>query len=448
MLWCALPAAIGWQPTTVLTNSMRPRIDAGDIAVVRPVAAESLHLGQIILYDDPDRPGRLRLHRLVGVDSSGRLITRGDANPVDDSTPAPAGSVRGVGTLRIPYVGLPRVWWQEHRRWRIGLLAATVLVVALTTQLDHTLRAPNGRRDWPRRRGAGPSADADASGASGRVSRRRTGSRTALLRVLAGTVAGCTAAFGWVGGARSAYGQTTSNASDSWSSVAFYKCANAILGDTPGIYYKLDETGGVNVTDSSANARNGRYRGTVTLGVTSACVRDGGTAVTLDGSTGYLGYATTLSVTGSYTLELWFKTTSTSGGRLLGFGSSATGASLAVDRQLYLTNAGKVVYGINPVLYKTVTSPSSYNDGAWHHVMATQSAAGMKLYVDGTLVGSDPATTTSSSYSGYLRAGYDNLLGWPSAPTSYFLAGSVDEVAWYDHILTATNAAQHYDAGI
>lgn len=447
LLWCVLPAAIGWQPTTVLTNSMRPRIAAGDIAVVRSVPAGSVQLRQVILFDDPDHPGRLRLHRVVGVDESGRLITRGDANPVNDSTPVPPGTVRGVGTLRIPYVGLPKVWWHERRFWRIGLLSALALLIGRASRLDRTVRARTGEPGGPGKPGAGPPARGNEqirTPADVRSARRPA----AVLRALACSVACCAGGLAWPASAHATYGAVAVNPSNSWSSAPFYKCVNAITDDGPGVYYRLNEVSGTTAVDSSGNGRDGRYRGSVTLGATSPCVRDGGSAVTLDGSTGYLGYATALNVTGSYSLELWFKTTTTSGGRLLGFGLSVTGPSLTVDRQLYLTNAGRVVYGINPLLIKTVTSPATYNNGTWHHVLATQSAAGMRLYVDGALVGSDPATTTLPTYSGFLRAGYDSLLGWPSAPSSYFLAGSVDEVAWYDKALTATDAADHYNAGI
>ena len=34
LLWAAVPAVIGWTPTTVMTGSMEPRIHPGDIVVV------------------------------------------------------------------------------------------------------------------------------------------------------------------------------------------------------------------------------------------------------------------------------------------------------------------------------------------------------------------------------------------------------------------------------
>ena len=85
-LWAALPALLGWQPTTVSSGSMMPRLRVGDVAVARPLDRAPA-LDQVLLFDDPDHPGKLRLHRFVRVDDQGRMITRGDANTSDDSSP-------------------------------------------------------------------------------------------------------------------------------------------------------------------------------------------------------------------------------------------------------------------------------------------------------------------------------------------------------------------------
>jgi len=88
------------------------------------------------------------------------------------------------------------------------------------------------------------------------------------------------------------------------------------------------------------------------------------------------------------------------------------------------------------------SSTASYNDGRWHHVVATQGSDGMKLYVDGAQVGSNP-TTASDGYRGYWRLGGDS--SWNSG--SGYWAGSLDEAAVYARPLDATTVAQHYALG-
>jgi signal peptidase I len=104
---CALlPFLWGWHPTVVMSDSMTPDIRTGDVVVVMPVPDDELTPGRVIQFDDPDHADRLRLHRIVSV-ADGELITRGDANDRDDSSPVTISSVHGVGFLLIPRIGLP-----------------------------------------------------------------------------------------------------------------------------------------------------------------------------------------------------------------------------------------------------------------------------------------------------------------------------------------------------
>src|SRR3954447_1284389 len=88
-------------------------------------------------------------------------------------------------------------------------------------------------------------------------------------------------------------------------------------------------------------------------------------------------------------------------------------------------------------------SPASYNYGKWHHMVATQGSDGMKLYVDGVLVGTNPQTQ-AQDYTGYWRIGGDTTWGGNSA--NYF-AGSIDEVAVYSSALSSADVVSHYKAG-
>jgi hypothetical protein len=153
------------------------------------------------------------------------------------------------------------------------------------------------------------------------------------------------------------------------------------------------------------------------------------------------------SVTGpsTFSVEAWVKTTSTNGGRILGFGNgSGTSASSTVDRQLYLGTNGKAYFGIGSA--KTVVASSSaINNGAWHHLVGTYTSGnnGMKLYVDGTLQGQTTASVVSMT--GFWRAGAEGMSGWTSNPGQY-LDGTLDELAVYPKVLTASDVTAHYNA--
>ena len=92
-----------------------------------------------------------------------------------------------------------------------------------------------------------------------------------------------------------------------------------------------------------------------------------------------------------------------------------------------------------------VTSPGSYNDGQWHLAIATIGPAGMALYVDGNLVGTN-SNTQAQQFIGYWRVGYDNLNGWPNEPSSFAFGGSLDDFTLYQYQMSAAQEAQLYDA--
>ncbi len=146
----------------------------------------------------------------------------------------------------------------------------------------------------------------------------------------------------------------------------------------------------------------------------------------------------------AYSLEAFVKTTS-NGGKILGLENTQTGWGTTYDRHLYMTG-GRIVYGIlSGGVQQVITSPSTYNNGAFHHIVATQGASGMALYIDGALVGTNP-TVSPTAANGYWRVGGGNLTGWPNAPGASALGGTYDEVAVYPTALSADRVLAHYNA--
>ena len=171
------------------------------------------------------------------------------------------------------------------------------------------------------------------------------------------------------------------------------------------------------------------------------------TATTFTGS-GTVPATTTHSQTGlqTFSTEAWIKTTTTSGGKIIGFGNSSTDTSTNYDRMVYMANSGRLVFGVYPNQVSAVESPSSYNDGNYHHIVATLGANGQQLYVDGKKVAGRSDTTSAQAYSGYWRIGGDNINGWPDQPSTQNFAGTVDEVAVYPAALNLQQVRAHYIA--
>ena len=231
------------------------------------------------------------------------------------------------------------------------------------------------------------------------------------------------------------------------SGPALSRYAAAVFADGAGPYWRLGEASGTAVTDAAGTDAGIAGTG-VGRSAAGAVAGDADTASTFDGTANGRVIATAAQ-TGpdSFSVEAWIRTRTTTGGKILGFGNASSGTSKTVDRHLYMDNSGRVTFGVNPGSVKTVRSAAAYNDGAWHHLVGTLGSTGLRLYVDGVLVGSDPTVTYGQSTVGYWRAGGDTLSGWPNAPTSANLAGTLDEIAVYPVVLGAGQVAAHFAAG-
>jgi signal peptidase len=73
----------GWRPVVIQTGSMEPAVPVGSLVVARPVAADDVAIGTILVMRPPGRSPVT--HRVIDVDrETGLATTRGDANPSND----------------------------------------------------------------------------------------------------------------------------------------------------------------------------------------------------------------------------------------------------------------------------------------------------------------------------------------------------------------------------
>lgn len=425
VFWSAIPTIWGWKTTTVMSDSMAPSVRAGDIVVAMPVADPAASPGRVLLFDDPDHPGHLRLHRLVGPTSEGLLITRGDANATTDSTPVSPDDVHGVAVLRAPAVGLPFVWAREGR-WEL-ILGALVVTVALGV-------VAFGRRGAHR-------AETD-TGAARIIP-------SALSVIAAVTVV---AVVGSGGTAHAAYTTQSPNPATSLAADTTFGCLVETPLDSPSLLYAVNEGTGTAVIDASGNGRTGTMLAGVTREVGDCAGTSPSLALAGAVTSGITVPGAAIAPPNTFSIEIWFRTTSTRGGQLIGFGESATGTSAVADRRIWMRSNGVLRFSIrqnNTV--RSVSTPGTYRDGIWHHAVATLSSSGMRLYVDGVLRASNASYTTGYSYNpygsdGFWRVGGDTTTGMAGVSDATLIS-SIDNAAVYPTALSAAQVAVHYAAG-
>ncbi|MFF4084138.1 LamG-like jellyroll fold domain-containing protein [Streptomyces sp. NPDC001777] len=217
-----------------------------------------------------------------------------------------------------------------------------------------------------------------------------------------------------------------------------------VLADGASLYWRYDEGSSTFAGDTGPGLDNGFLRNSPAYRRTPAAVAGPSTAIGFNGSNQYAYSNRRHSQPARFSVETWIRTTTTKGGRIIGFSNLTMQNSTQYDKHVYMRDDGRLVFGVKSGSTRTVTTPSAYNNGAWHHVVATQGPGGMALYVDGKLRASSALYTGNEKYDGYWRVGGDNLNGWPSRPTSNFFAGQVDETAVYPTALSSAQVGAHY----
>lgn len=236
------------------------------------------------------------------------------------------------------------------------------------------------------------------------------------------------------------------------SGTALTRYQSQVLSDGPESYWTMNDGPGTVMADLLGKD-NGTHGALVTTGAGGAISGEPGTSFRFagTGSTSVAGDTVSQTSPASFSTEAWFMTSSITGGHIIGLDSSSTGGGSFADRHIYLSNEGRVFFAVKPSnTIKSVSSSATYRDSQWHHVVGTLSAEGLKLYVDGQLVGHSEITQQALQFRtrpAYWRIGGDTLTGYPSKPTSNYLAGHLDEVAVYPVALTAATIKDHYNLG-
>ena len=104
------PHVFGYRTMTMLTGSMAPEIEPGDITVVTPLAVEDVTAGMVIAYHIPIDDHRVVTHRVIsverGLDGAVTVQTKGDANEAVDPWKA---TLQGDTAWQVQAV-VPEVW--------------------------------------------------------------------------------------------------------------------------------------------------------------------------------------------------------------------------------------------------------------------------------------------------------------------------------------------------
>ena len=126
-----------WRTETVLSGSMRPGIQPGDVEILRQVPSSELRVGQILAFHPPHE-NFLVSHRVTTIHHQHGMwvATKGDANNVAD----PWGSVRitshdaWIVAAVVPHAGYLSVWVKTPIPHLLVIIANVSLVWLLAIE--------------------------------------------------------------------------------------------------------------------------------------------------------------------------------------------------------------------------------------------------------------------------------------------------------------------------
>lgn len=131
-----VPSIGGVLPLIVLTDSMHPEIESGDLIICHTAEAEKIKVNDVISFFDPAGNGTsIVTHRVIEIiEKDGKIFfrTRGDNNNTEDKELVPADNLVGIYKMRIAGAGHIAMFMQSTA----GLIICVVLPIILLVGYD------------------------------------------------------------------------------------------------------------------------------------------------------------------------------------------------------------------------------------------------------------------------------------------------------------------------
>lgn len=206
-------------------------------------------------------------------------------------------------------------------------------------------------------------------------------------------------------------------------------------------YWKLDESAGSGISDSTTNDRNGTLTGTY-YWTESGKLNN---ALNLTGAGyGVFGDIADFSHNDSFSVDGWIRTSTIEDGIIC----KQNGSGWSV----YLSGTGKIIFSIKNTSITNEArrvSSGTVTDGAWHYIAVTYDGSsdlsGLHIYIDGEL--SDGTTGNYDTLTGTIHTEQPAKIGILGSYLNYRFVGLLDDFAIYTTELDPEQITERYGAG-
>ena len=112
-LICFMLGTFKYEPITILSSSMNPKFDVGDVVIFKKLSdseLEKISNGSIIVYSVNEQNIVHRVINIIKIDNEVFYQTKGDSNDSPDLNLVQIEQIQGVYVFHIKYIGFPSVW--------------------------------------------------------------------------------------------------------------------------------------------------------------------------------------------------------------------------------------------------------------------------------------------------------------------------------------------------
>jgi len=215
-----------------------------------------------------------------------------------------------------------------------------------------------------------------------------------------------------------------------------------VIANAPVAYFQLNETDGTTAFDY-IGGYNGTIVGGMTLGFTEprppafGGFPSSNTSFQFNDTDAYVEAPLTLDVNPSaFTISVWIN--------VIAFDKTWQAIVTKGDSSWRLHRSGTsstVAFSTTGLSNVDLSSARSVNDGLWHHLVAVYDGTKKYIYIDGTLDVSVAVTGTLAQDT------YPVRIGENAQATGRYFNGSIDEVALFNHALSADQIGNLYTWG-
>lgn len=133
LLAVTVPRFAGFEVLMVLSGSMSPALETGDVVVDSRTAPSEARIGDVVTFRDPEQPARLITHRVRAMRAGPEtvtFVTKGDANNTVETWDVATEGTIGRVEYRVPRLGYA-IAWVKGRSGRLLLVVLPALLLGL-----------------------------------------------------------------------------------------------------------------------------------------------------------------------------------------------------------------------------------------------------------------------------------------------------------------------------